>query len=106
MTNLEDILERFASGYRRCSVDNSGDAFECVCEITPDEVLYDSDVDLVVVLGVRLPQRVSLSRPRDSNEAFNTAINQRMTDLLTLERDSPLLRGVPKRAHQRSQTRQ
>ena len=106
MTNLEDIFERLASGYRGRSVDNSRDTFERVGEITPDEVLDDNNVDLVAVLGVRLPQRVSLSRPRDSNETFNTAINQKMTDFLTLERDSPLLRGVPKREHQRSRTRQ
>ena len=55
MTSLDDILEGFASRYRRRNVDNSGDTFECIGEITPDEVLDDDDVDLVAVLGVRLP---------------------------------------------------
>ena len=55
MANLEDILKRFASRYRGRSVDNSGDTFEYVGEITPREVVDDNDVDLIAVLGVRLP---------------------------------------------------
>ena len=72
ITNLEDILELFASRYRRCNVDDSGDALKCVGEIPPCKVLDDDDVDLVTVLGIRLLQRVSLSRPHDSNGVLAT----------------------------------
>jgi len=75
VSNLEDILELFARRSRRRSVDNSRNALECVGEIAPDEILDDDDVDLIAVLGVRLPQRVSLTRSRDSSAAFNIAIN-------------------------------
>ena len=68
MTNLEDILELFARRSRRRNMDNSRNALECVGEIVPDEILDDDDVDPVAVLGVCLPQRVDLSRSRDSNE--------------------------------------
>ena len=55
MTNLKDILEFFVSRYRGRSVDDSRNTLECVGEIAPDKILDDDDVDLVAVLGVRLP---------------------------------------------------
>ena len=87
-------------------MDDSGNAFECVGEIAPDKVLDDDDVDLIPVLGVCLSQRISLSRPRDSNGMSTTAINWGMVDFLTLERGSPLSRDVPKRVHRCSRTLQ
>ena len=59
-------------------MDNSGNALECLGEIALDEILDDEDVDLVAVLGVRLSQRVSLSRPHDSDETSSAAINRNM----------------------------
>jgi hypothetical protein len=87
-------------------VDNSGNTLERIGEIALDKVLDYDDVDLVAMLGVRLPQCISLSRPRDSNEGFNLAISWNMVGFLTLEHDNPLSRGVPKRAHRYSRTRQ
>ena len=75
MSNLENILELFASGQRGCNVDDSGNALECVGKITPDKVLDDGYFNLATVLGVRLPQRVSLPRPRDSNETLDDTIS-------------------------------
>ena len=67
MTNLEDIIELFASREGRRSVDDSGDTLERIGEIALNQIFNDDDVDLVTVLGVSLPQRIGLSRPRDSN---------------------------------------
>ena len=67
MTNLEDIIELFASREGRRSVDDSGDTLERIGEIAFNQIFNDDDVDLITVLGVSLPQRIGLSRPRDSN---------------------------------------
>ena len=67
MTNLEDIVELFASREGRRSMDDSGDTLERIGEIALNQVFNDDDVDLVTILGVSLPQRIGLSRPRDSN---------------------------------------
>ena len=80
-------------------MDDGGNTLECVGEIVLDKVIDDDDVDLVAVLGIRLPQCVSLSRPRDSDEseALMTVINGDVVNSLTLERGNPLSRGVTKR---------
>ena len=96
MTNLEDILEVFASRYGRCNLNNSGNAPQRVGKITLDKVVNDDDVDLVAVLRVHLPQRISLSGSRDSGEALNTVVNRKLMDFLTLGRGIPLSAGVPK----------
>ena len=67
MTNLEDIIELFASREGRRGVDDSGDTLERIGEIALNQIFNDDDVDLVTVLGVSLPQRIGLSRPRDTN---------------------------------------
>ena len=67
MTNLEDIVELFASREGRRSMDDSGDTLERIGEISLNQVFNYDDVDLVTILGVSLPQRIGLSRPRDSN---------------------------------------
>ena len=79
-------------------MDDGGNTLECVGEIVLDKVIDDDDVDLVAVLGIRLPQCVSLSRPRDSDEleALMTVINKDVGNSLTLERGNPLARGVTK----------
>ena len=94
MTNLEDILELFTTRYGRRSMDHSRDSLEGVGEISLYEVFDDDDVDLVAVLGVHLPQGIGLSGSRDSGGAFNVEVNRNMVDLLTLERGTPLSRGV------------
>ena len=104
-TNLEDILELFGDS-RCCDVNDSGNTLERVGEITLHEIIHDDDVNLVAVLGVRLPQHISLSRPHNPNEASSIAINPDTIEFPTLEHDSPPLRGVPKRVHRRSQTHQ
>ena len=98
MTNLEDILEFFVGRRRGRNMDDGGNTLECVGEIVLDKVIDDDDVDLVAVLGIRLPQCVSLSRPRDSDEseALMTVINRDVVNSLTLERGNPLARGVTK----------
>ena len=68
MRDLEDILKFFAPRYRGRDVDDSGNALQCVGEIALDKVLNNSNFDLVAVLGVRLPQGVSLPRSRNPNE--------------------------------------
>ena len=79
-------------------MDDGGNTLECVGEIVLDKVIDDDDVDLVAVLGIRLPQCVSLSRPRDSDEseALMTVINRDVVNSLTLERGNPLARGMTK----------
>ena len=67
MTNLEDIVELFASREGRRSMDDSGHTLERIGEIALNQVFNDDDVDLVSILGVSLPQCIGLSRPRDSN---------------------------------------
>ena len=67
MTNLEDIVELFAPREGRRSMDDSGDTLERIGEISFNQIFNDDDVDLVSILGVSLPQRIGLSRPRDSN---------------------------------------
>ena len=106
VTNLENTPKLFAPRYGCRSVDNSGDALEGVGEIALNEVFDDDDVDLVAVLGVRLPQRISLSGPHDSDEVFSAMISRITADLLTLERGTLLSGGVPKRANQCIRTRQ
>ena len=71
MTNLEDVLEFFTPRYGRREVDNGGNALEGIGEITLGEIIDYDDVDLVAVLGVRLPQYISLSGTRDAGEMFN-----------------------------------
>ena len=93
MANLDDILKFFASRYGRREVNNSGHALERIGEITLDEVLDYGDVDLVAILGVRLPQCISLSGTRDAGEAFSVVISRGMVYSLTLERGTPLLGG-------------
>lgn len=106
MTNLEDILELFLSGYGRRDMNNSRNALECVGEITPDKVVDDDEVNLVAVLGVHLPQRVSLSGPHDSDKMFNTTVNRIIANFLTLERGILHSKGAPKRVHRCIRTRQ
>ena len=80
-------------------MDDGGNTLECVGEIVLDKVIDDDDVDLVAVLGIRLPQCVSLSRPRDSDESealMNVIKRDVVTHSLTLERGNPLARGVTK----------
>lgn len=96
MTNLENIPEFFASRYGRRSVNNGGNTLERFGEIALYEVFDDDDVDLVPVLGIQLPQRIGLSGSRNSNETFDAGDNRNMVGFLTLERGTPLSRGVPK----------
>jgi len=105
VANLEDVLELFAESRSR-NMDNSGNAPERVGEITPHEIIHDDDVDLVAILGVRFLQRVSLPRPHNPNEASSIMTNRNTREFPTPERGTPPLRGVPKRAHPRSRTRQ
>ena len=102
--NLEDILKLFACRNRGCNVDDGGNTLECLGEIALDKVIDDDDVDLVTVLGIRLPQCVSLLRSRNSDEMLMVAINRNVANSPTLERDSPLSTGVTKHAHRRSRT--
>ena len=98
MTNLEEIVELFVSGYGCRSVDDSGDTLKRIGEIALNQIFNDDDVDLVTMLGVSLPQRVGLSRPHDSNEAFSNGTNQNPLSVLTLGRGIPLSRGAPRHA--------
>ena len=86
-------------------MDDSGDTLERIGEIALNQIFNDDDVDLVTVLGVSLPQRIGLSRPRNSNEAFSNGINKRLLSVLTPERGSPLSRGEPRCASRHSRTR-
>ena len=104
MTDLEDILELFACRHRGCNVDDGGNTLECLSKIAFDKVIDDDDVDLVTVLGIHLPQCVSLSRSHNSDDVLVAAINRNVVYSLTLERDSPLSRGMTKRVHRRSRT--
>ena len=106
MTNLEDIPELFAPRYSRGNMNNSRDTLEGVGEVALNEVLDDDDVDLVAVLGIRLPQGISLSGSHDSNEVFSEVANRNVMDLITLERGTPLSRGVLKCANRCIQTLQ
>jgi len=95
---LEDIPELFMSRYGCRNVNNGGNALERVGEIAFHKVLDDDDVDLVAVLGVHLPQGISLSGSCDSGEGFNVAVNRQiLADSLTPEHGTPLSRDVPKR---------
>ena len=100
IANLDDILKFFASRHGRREVNNSGHALERIGEITLDEILDDDDVDLVAVLGVYLPQRISLSGTRDAGEAFSVIISRGTVLSLTLERGTPLLGGGSRHASQ------
>ena len=106
MTNLEDILELFATRYGRRSMDHSRDSLEGVGEITLNEVLDDDDVDLVAVLGVRLPQGISLPGSHDPDEEFSAVAGRNTVDLPTLERDTLPSGGIPKCANRCIRTRQ
>ena len=106
MSNLEDIPELFATRYSRRNMNNSRNALERIGEIALNKVLDDDDVDFVAVLGIHLPQRISLSGSRDSDQTFNAAVNQNMVDFLTLERGTPPSRGVRKRVSRCIRTRQ
>lgn len=97
MANRGDILEFFAPRYCRREVDNCGNALEGIREITLDEILDYDDVDLVAVLGVRLPQRISLSGTRDTGEAFSVVTTMGTVGLLTLGRGTPLVGGGSQR---------
>ena len=97
VARLEDIPELFMSRHGCRNVNNNGNALERVGEVAFYKVLNDDDVDLVAVLGVHLPQRVSLSGSRDSGEGFSTVVNWSLADSLTPEHGTPLSREVPKR---------
>ena len=106
MTDLKDIPELFATRYGRRSMDHSRDSLEGVGEVALNEVLDDDDVDLVAVLGVRLPQGISLPGPHDSDEVFSVVTSRNTVGLPTLGRGTLLSRGVPKCANRCIQTRQ
>ena len=59
-------------------MDDGRNTLERVGEIALDKILDNDDVDLIAILGVRLPQCVSLSRPRDSSEGLVATINRGM----------------------------
>ena len=106
MAHFEDIPELFTSRYGRGNVNNSGNALEGVGEIAFYKVLNDDNVDLVAVLGVHLPQSVSLSGSRDSGEGFSIAVNRSLVDSLTPEHDIHLSRDVPRRVRRCIRKRQ
>ena len=103
---MQSILVLFAPGCRRRSVDNSRNSLERVGEVTPNEVFHHDDVNLVTVLGVHLPQSVSLSRPDDSDNTVNGATYRNTLGSLTPERGSPFPRGGSKYVSRCSRTHQ
>ena len=64
-------------------MDDGGDTLERIGEIALNQIFNDDDVDLVTVLGVSLLQRIGLSRPRNSNEAFSNGIKKSPLSVLT-----------------------